>query len=915
MTPESRNRSTVGLDPGQLERLAAPRLPDRWEVIRRLGSGGQAVVWLARDLLLGEVVALKVFPRELPADSLRRLRREVTIGRELRHPNLVRVYELVETPSGPALAMGYCEGGSLISRLGDEGLQIPQVIAVAESLLEALSCLHAERVVHRDVKPSNVLLGSEGQVLLGDLGLARELEPGPDATRTRGSVGTPRYMSPEQLRGAEVGFASDLYSLGATLYQLLTGEPPFVGETDFDVADAHLHKQPEDPRQVRQETPRWLARFVLRLLEKSPGDRWPDAAAALHAFRRRRFSLSPARRRRWVQRAAVVMVVAAGIGLAFSVVRERVERPAAAVSVVADGNVVRALDGQGRVVWQHTMGTTVRQVEQADLDGDGRKEVIVGTAVANDNTARSEDSPPAEAAVFDARGKLLSLLHPEKVVAAGPGSQLPPPLLLPQLVLLDLDGDGRRELFLNCHHRVMGNAYLFLYDPGQRQWRLVLNHTQGWIFDLTPVPGAVPPRLRLYAVNATLGELPVIGQLMIQAPVPGADQGAGSGIAGLQASGGATLEWYTPLPQTSPGPLDAEPPFVCDAAGFSPYSFRGHVGGIDRWGNPVPGPNAGRDLAAARLAILRDLSSWNPMRFADSANRLLARRQELEARYPDLLREAPYREVIALYTARMLGASGAPRRAVELLRPEYRKTGDDSVGLALAQLQAVTGDYTAALNNLVKVTEHSVSSAGWYGANVLSFRIAMELGDDALLERLLPASRSFVARPELLDVVRAEARLWWDRCRPSDGKTRSYDLTPEGEAVGLLARWRLGTLGPDAVPEAEAALKRNPDAAWEGLVALAMAREQAGDHAGAFDDLEKARSYVDADRGLTLRSVRGERLVGACRARVLADSGRLADAAALARRVVKEAPSYTLPAIVAREVLDKTGQPTNALPR
>ena len=159
-------------------------LPDRWHIERFLGSGGQSEVWLAHDSLLGELVAVKVFNPALSREAMERLRQEVKLGRSLRHPNLVRVYELIEAGGRLAMAMEWLPGGSVAQKLSGGPLPIPEVLQVAEETLAALAHLHEQRIVHRDVKPSNLLLDESGHVRLADLGLgagARRLgSPDPD---------------------------------------------------------------------------------------------------------------------------------------------------------------------------------------------------------------------------------------------------------------------------------------------------------------------------------------------------------------------------------------------------------------------------------------------------------------------------------------------------------------------------------------------------------------------------------------------------------------------------------------------------------------------------------------------------------------------------------------------------------------
>jgi len=252
-------------------------LPAKYQALRVLGSGGTGTVLLARDRELGRLVALKTL-RDPGPWFLERLRREARLLARLAHPAIVAVREFEVRAGRAYLAMDYVDGGSL-ARARLEPLALVRALRRVAAALE-----HAHRlgVVHRDVKPENVLLDRTGRAYLGDFGLAQE-----GAWSTCSGVGgTPLTMSPEQTRGAPVGPASDLFSFGVTLYRQLTGEWPFRGRTLADVLHAIQHGSPRPPRALSAELPAALERIVLRCLEKDPARRFGSAHALGRALDR-----------------------------------------------------------------------------------------------------------------------------------------------------------------------------------------------------------------------------------------------------------------------------------------------------------------------------------------------------------------------------------------------------------------------------------------------------------------------------------------------------------------------------------------------------------------------------------------------------------------------------------------------------
>ncbi|RMH16377.1 MAG: serine/threonine protein kinase, partial [Acidobacteria bacterium] len=283
MDEDRRTRTIAPLPaPGRLSILApGSAIGERFAVLRVLGSGGWSVVYLAEDRELGRRVALKVLRADRLSDAaVTRFRREVAIARDASSPHLVRIYDLGTAGEAIYLSMEAIEGESLRQRLARGPLPVAEAAEVARQVLLGLGELHRLGIVHRDVKPANVLLAAGGTVKLADLGLARPFDR--DATRatdTEALVGTLDYLSPEQALGEEVGPASDLYALGVVLYEMLAGELPHAAKTSLGTLIARVHRRSPDVRRRRPEVPARLAALLRRLLDNDPAERATAADA------------------------------------------------------------------------------------------------------------------------------------------------------------------------------------------------------------------------------------------------------------------------------------------------------------------------------------------------------------------------------------------------------------------------------------------------------------------------------------------------------------------------------------------------------------------------------------------------------------------------------------------------------------
>jgi WD40 repeat protein/serine/threonine protein kinase/tetratricopeptide (TPR) repeat protein len=271
------------------EELSLPQIPG-YEVEDVLGRGGMGVVFRARHLRLGRLVALKMTLASSYANvsDRERFRREAEAVAVLRHPNIVQVYDVGDWAVRPYFTMEFLDGGSLAQRLTGTPQPVHQAAALLATLADAVHAAHQGGIVHRDLKPANILFTLDGTPKVTDFGLARRLEGGIGLTLSGVLLGTPSYMAPEQARGQSraVGPAVDVYALGAILYELLTGRPPFRAETPAETVRQVIDQEPVPPARLNAKVPRDLETICLKCLQEEPNGRYASAAALADDLRR-----------------------------------------------------------------------------------------------------------------------------------------------------------------------------------------------------------------------------------------------------------------------------------------------------------------------------------------------------------------------------------------------------------------------------------------------------------------------------------------------------------------------------------------------------------------------------------------------------------------------------------------------------
>src|SRR5437773_9394561 len=252
-----------------------------YEVLEEIGHGGQGVVYRARQKSLNRIVALKVIGLAHWATEahVKRFRLEAEAAARLNHPCIVPIYEVGERDGACYFSMGLVEGGQLDAVAKREPMPIRHAAELIAKLARTVHYAHERGILHRDIKPGNILVDAKGEPYLTDFGLARLVETDSTVTRTLETLGTPSYMAPEQVlrNSSELTSGTDVYGLGAVLYHLLTGHPPFAGGTTYDTIRLLLETEPRQPRLWNPKTDRDLATICLKCLEKNPQRRYASA--------------------------------------------------------------------------------------------------------------------------------------------------------------------------------------------------------------------------------------------------------------------------------------------------------------------------------------------------------------------------------------------------------------------------------------------------------------------------------------------------------------------------------------------------------------------------------------------------------------------------------------------------------------
>ena len=256
--------------------IKGQKINDRYEIIRNIGEGGMANVYLAYDRILNRNVAVKVLRGELADDEkfIRRFQREANSASSLHHPNIVEMYDVGEDDGKYYIVMEYLDGKTLKSLIKRRGaLTILEVIDIMTQLTSAISCAHEKYIIHRDIKPQNVMILDDGRVKITDFGIAMALNS-QDLTQTNSVMGSVHYLAPEQASGAASTIKCDIYSLGIVMYELLTGKVPFKGENAVEIAIKHMKNPIPSVREFNKDIPQSIENIVLKACAKNPKNRY-----------------------------------------------------------------------------------------------------------------------------------------------------------------------------------------------------------------------------------------------------------------------------------------------------------------------------------------------------------------------------------------------------------------------------------------------------------------------------------------------------------------------------------------------------------------------------------------------------------------------------------------------------------------
>ncbi len=894
-------------DPESRNPRVGDTLGGRFVLREVLGFGGTGTVFSALDTAVGQKVAVKLLHPDLRDERTReRLRREVRASRS-GHPNAVAVYDLHEANGHVFLSMELVEGTSLKEHIAKAGrLEVEEVVTIGRRVASALSHLHAQGIVHRDVKPGNILLARNGEVKLCDMGLARPLEEGVTVTATEMIVGTPAYMAPEQGTGGDLTQATDIYGLGLTLFKSLSGSVPLKSETAVSTLTLRQRERPPSVRHERPESPRWLARLLRRMLEPDPKER-PRASVVERSLENEVFR--PRLSRRALATAALVLL---GVGGAVAVGSRILQRDTVKFEVVESD--IRGIDSAGKPTWSYAVPAPATHVERADINGDGRNEIVVAGRPTTNRNARDEEALKSYLTVLEETGELVTRLVPENAIGNWRFSFRMDISAIPYLI--DVDGDGWTEIVLLCQHVRFYPAIVMIYWPRWDIWERLFTHS-GNIYAMAAASRNGSPGLAFLAVNNLLAMVPVFGE--VELLPPGSRKSTRRPSIGLNSPPGGRLSdstlgsWraYVPLTSRSRSPGTTQTIVIDNQSTERRVLIEPNAFALDPLFNPVPGANRGIDLRDLRSKFMDAMFLLVPGRGAitpDGVNQLI---ENTRTSAGVLLAESPYDVILAVLGGRALAAAGDLEAGIGLLESVARRIPNEDLLYRLAHLEALADDIEGAKSTLNQLIDSGLSPRSRFDAPILMLQLAIRSRDQ---ENALSSLGFIVQRdmtPEnrktLMASFMARTRLWWDQTNDADCEVRSVDLDADGDAVGCLARWRRGTTRADDVQALRKSIDLNSDGADLGRVALAAALLSSGRPLDALVELDRLIAEIEPYSRYDFFSHETHDLARAMRVLALESTGNIEQARGDAERLEKELDGTLLPGILVSEVLQRIG--------
>ncbi len=870
-----------------------------------LGYGATGTVFSALDRSVGQKVAIKVLHPDLHDERTReRLRREVRASRN-GHPNLVAVYDLHEADGRVFLSMELVEGRSLKELFGErKTIETSEVVVIGRQVAAALAHLHGLGIIHRDVKPGNILLAADGVVKLCDMGLARPIEEGMTVTETEMVVGTPAYMAPEQGLGADLTGASDIYALGLTLYQCLTGKVPLTSETAVATLTRRQRERPPALHRERPDCPRWLNRLIRRMLEPRPQDRLRAAQVARVLDTGR---LWPTPRRRVACLGAIVLVLAVtGLLIGSRFVK------AETVRVGSDGTTVFGLDRKGRTTWTHLVSDPPAAIERCDLNADGRDETVITGRPIPDGEARSTTPNDSYVLALSDKGDVVTRISPRELIGTW---QFPYRIdVLPIPSFDDVDADGWSEILVNCRHNGFYPAALLIYWPRWNVWDCVLHHP-GSLITVSGAAESGRPGVRFVAYNNLLGMIKTYGEIDL-VPPPDRPEPYGKTTRLLSPPGVvsrfATVgSWrtYVPFAEGSATPfrddrfeIQLEPELIIGLEDRGPT--------LDAYYNPINGPNKGLDLRDRRMAFalsLAGLGNGNRTITASGTENVI---ESIRNDAGPLMSEGLYDVILSTLGAKALARAGDLGSAVAMLEATSRRRHDDDLLYRLANLYALDGNIDAARSTIYEAIKSGSSARSWFDVPMLYLLVSIAQRDSdgatTAFDYLTNRSAGTSTRPELRNNLEARARLWWGRSTVSDGQIRSVDLDADGDAIACLTRWRRANLEGDEVGKMRSSIALNPDSFNLGTVALGAVLVANGRPEAALTELDLVISILSPTSKWDYADAQVLELARAMRAVALEAAGDRDGASREAGALAPRLDPNLLPGTLVREVLQRT---------